>query len=421
MQLAGKGAREAGARLDVEAVLEGTLTGGPSRPRVVAELVRVSDENTLWSGSFDVSSSGSPPFRDSLTRAIANAMRVRLAPRSGAVSVPARGTADDQAYDLFLRGEYHRRRYDLRTAVSFLERSVARDSMFGRAWASLGASYAILPFDGVSSPDSARTLATRSIDRALAIDAALPSTQFARGVLLFSNLRFAEAADAFRRVIAREPDNAEARTYLAGHLGTLGRLDDAMAEVLRARDLDPLSTDVLITVQYLLYAARRFREAVDATPAILAVDPNSTFAYLNVGVAYAFLGRPDSAVAAVDRALKIDPHSFGNRSWAMFVYAAAGRWASADEQRRLARREPGNSPNYPRAFAEVVAGNTDSAIVALERGIRGREPLFGNIFFSCDPIFDPLKSSSRFRALMGEVGANICPPTSRWPIPSRPR
>ena len=110
----------------------------------------------------------------------------------------------------------------------------------------------------------------------------------------------------------------------------------------------------------------------------------------------------------------------GVRSQAIFAYAAAGRWRDADEQRRLALAPGGNSPNYYTAVSAIIYGDTDTAMAAMERGVRAREPLWNTIFIACEPMFAPLRTRPRFIALMKELGATMCAPDDRWPIRRRP-
>ncbi|MEO6525197.1 MAG: protein kinase, partial [Gemmatimonadaceae bacterium] len=420
--LRGKSARDAGAKLDVGAVLEGSLSRSGERIRVTAELVRVADENTLWSGSFDRLATELPAVQDSILRAITRALEVRGdGPTAASGAGGARGTSDPEAYDLFLRGEFFRRRFDIPTAVHWLDRAVARDPSFARAHASLAAAYALLPLTGVTLGDSARRQAVKSVERALALAPSLPAVYVAQAQLeIFAGFRYDAAEHTIRKAIALDSADADARVWHAFALGYLGRLDDALAEARTAVRLDPLSTDAQIIVQALLTYRRQLPELVAATKAILELDPKSTIALGNLAQGYALGHRPDSAGLAADAILKIDAASYGVRSQVMFAYAAAGRWKDADEQRRLALEPGGNSPNYYTAVSSIIYGDMDTAMAAMERGIRAREPLWNTIFIACEPMFAPLRTRPRFVALIRELGATMCAPDDRWPITPRP-
>ena len=181
--------------------------------------------------------------------------------------------------------------------------------------------------------------------------------------------------------------------------------------------MSPDGLNALANIQ--LYKLQ-FQESIATSRALLDLDAKSLQAYGTLAETYALIGQPDSAVAAIETVLKIDPNSFFSRAVAMFVFASAGRWKDVDEQHRLAIRDAGNSPNFVEAVSGVIAGDVDAAVVAMERGVRAGEPWFNAIGLSCEPIFSPLRTRPRFVALMRELGAAICPPLERWPIKPRP-
>jgi serine/threonine-protein kinase len=410
--------QEVAAKLGVSEVVSGSVRQVGNRLHVTSELIRIADGNALWSLTFDTQDTSLATVQDSIARAAAGVLRERLSSgRPGSATVAsARGTSDFEAYNAFLKGEYHRRRYQLVEAIPLLRDAVARDPGFARAHASLGAAYATLPAMGIGSADSARVLATESVERALALDSTLVQTHIAKSALLLLDLRFREAESSARRAIALGPDEPEAYIVLSWALGDLGDVEGSLAAAQRARDLDPLSTDALIAIHYAHYMARRYRASIDAARQTIALDPRGTNGILILASDYSFLGKSDSAVAAAESALAIDPRAFGSRGIAMFTYAAAGRWADAARQRTLAEQEGGNSPNFNTMQADIIFGDLGGALEAAERSVRAREPLFSWFYIACDPMYDPLKAKPRFVALLKELGATPCAPEARWPI-----
>jgi serine/threonine-protein kinase len=419
-QLRGKSTRDAGAKLGVAAVLEGSLSRSGQRLRVTAELVRVADENTLWSGSFDRLATELPAVQDSIIRAVTMALKVRDGAAGSAPSVAgSRGTTDVEAYDSFLRGEFFRRRWDMPSAIPLLREAVAKDPSFARAHASLASAYAMLPLIGMTLADSARQQAAKSVERALALAPSLSAIYVAQAQLLIDDFRYIEAERTSKKAIELDSTDSGARAWHAFALGYLGLLDESMVEARNAVRLDPLSTDAQIMVQANLMYKHQLRELIASTKAILEIDPKSAIAYGNLAEGYALMGFPDSGGFAADAMLKIDDASYGVRAQSMFAYAAAGRWKDVDEQRRIALTVGGNSPNYYEAVSGIVSGNFDAAVAATERGVRAREPLFNTVWLACEPVFARLRSRPRFVALIKELGARMCAPDDRWPIKPR--
>jgi serine/threonine-protein kinase len=423
LRFAGKTAKEVGAELDVATVLQGSLTRGAGATRVVAELVRVRDDLVVWNRTFDLAATARPAFRDSLVRGIAAALHARTVPGGERVTAATvRGTADDFAFDLYLKGEYFRRQFDPTRAVALLRQAVDRDSMFARAHASLALAYAGLPMAGTALPADAVRRAQISAERALRLEPNASLAHLAKGMTLYvSELDFKSAETATAQAVAADTSNIEALVWHSFMLGALGRVDEAYAETLRAARLDPYSVDVLVFRQAIPVAMNRFRETIDMTPPILAVAPSSVIGQWNLALAYAFLGIRDSAVMVMEKVIRDANHELGVHAIATFMYAAAGQWERAAEQRALAYRHAGNSPNYARTIVAMAYGEYDAAMEALERGIAAKEPLFSTILITCEPTLAKLHSMPRFVAVAERLGARMCPPAEPWPIGPAPR
>ena len=411
---------EIGAKLGVTRVVEGSVRASANQLRVTTELVDVGDGSAVWSHTFDGPATSLATVKDSIVRAIAGALRLRLAQnRSETGPKATRGTADADAYALLLKGNYYRRRFVNREAAEFLQQAVTRDPRFARAWADLALMYAHMPGDGFSPTDSSLQLALKYSARALELDSTLVDAYTAQGFARVIIYRLPEADVAFQRALQLEPDNAEAIVGRASILILHGQFDQALEMLERARKEDPMSADLLVVIQNALLSVSRFREAIDATKPILDIDPNSSFALQNLAFAYAHLGKKDSATWAIDRALRVDSSSYGGPESAMFVFAATGQWDRVDQLRRRVEHQQGNSPHFAEFYLRLVNGDFDGAAESAERGVHAHEAMFGLVELGCDPSYDPLKTLPRYVALMKEIGVSICPAVRPWPISPR--
>jgi TolB-like protein/Tfp pilus assembly protein PilF/tRNA A-37 threonylcarbamoyl transferase component Bud32 len=411
---------EIGAKLGVSRVLQGSVRASANQLRVTAELVEVGDGSAVWSHTFDGAEASLATVKDSITRAIVGALRLRLTQdHSDAGPKPTRGTADAEAYALLLKGNYYRYRFANREAIDNFQQAVTRDPRFARAWADLALTYAQMPGDGVTPTDSALQLALKYSARALELDSTLVDAYSAQAFARMLIYRLPEADAAYQRALQLEPDNSEAINGHAQILIQRGKVDEALATLERARTQDPLSTYILVNIQYLLFSLGRLRESIDVTKAILDIDPNATFALQNLALAYANLGRKDSATWAIDRVLKADSSGSGAPESAMLVFAATGQWDRVDQLQRRVEHEKTNSPHFGEFHVRLVNGDFDGAVDAAERGLHAHEGMFGAVFLGCDPSFDPLKTRPRYVALMKEIGVAICPPVRLWPISPR--
>jgi serine/threonine-protein kinase len=423
-RLVGRSAREIGATLGVGAVLQGAVSGSASRLHVTAELVRASDESSLWSSTFDAPVNELVGIQDTIARAVTAALHLRGA----AVALDARGnaakrgTADAEAYNLFLQGRYANDVQQFDRAISLLRTAVGRDPNFARAHAYLAIAYAnsSTAID-VAAVDSVDRLAQASANRALALDSTTAEAYVAESFIELNEGRLAGGVKKLEHAIALDSTNADIRVPFALNLAQVGRLDEGLVQARRARDEDPVLPSALGVYSYLLEMAGRLQEALEQGKASLAVAPALPLAHQARGFQWAFAGAPDSALAELETAFQLDSTAWGGRSNLVFGYALTGRWSDAARQRALLDGEPmGASPHWPRMVADLAFGDHDAAMTALERGVAAREPYFAVFSIPCDPIFDPLKADPRFHKLMDRLEARACPSRYRWPIGSPP-
>jgi serine/threonine-protein kinase len=412
------------ATLHVETLLYGNVRRSGNRLRVWTQLVNASTEQPIWTATYDTTLADVFDLQDRLARSIVDTLRINLGGGSSgsSVALAPRGTSDLTAYDYYLKGHFYAVRQGLSTlrAIEYFTRAVERDPSFARAHAELAGQYTFLPILGIYSQDSALSLASRSAERALSLDPNNVEARAAKGMILYHRWRSSDAEEELRRALSIDSGNAGVRQAYSVVLGMNGRLEEGIAESRRALEYDPLTIDALVALTYFLTCARRFREAIDVAQRIFELDSTSIFGYSNLGITYAFAGRPDSALAAFETAYRLDPQLIGNGAFLAFGYGLVGRRADVARQRAIEeRRGLGNSPNFLRTIMDLAAGDFDSALAAMERGVRNREPLFRGVTLGCDPTFDVLKSSPRFVALVRETDQRLCPAAPTYPIAAR--
>src|SRR5262249_13678266 len=153
-----------------------------------------------------------------------------------------------------------------------------------------------VPIEGIASRDSAMALANESLRKAQAIDSTLIEVYEARASIAVLNVELVEAATALGKAVALDSTDSRLMFEYSSALANLGRLDEALAVVRRARRADPLGIPALIGEQYYLLLEHRYREVLDLTPKIVAIDSLNIPALENAAEAYIFLGKPDSAL-----------------------------------------------------------------------------------------------------------------------------
>ncbi len=399
--------REVGRRLDVGAVLEGSVRKSGNRMRIAAQLVSAADGYQLWSQAYDRELTDVFAVQEEIARAIVAALRVKLGIAEGA-ALSSAPTKDLEAYDLYLKGRFawnQRTAAAITEAVNYLEQAVARDSGFARAWAALADAYILqVPYAGVSREETwpkARTAA----QRALALDSTLAEahTALAYGSMIYG-WDWVAAEASFRRAIAANPNYATAHHWYADFLAGRGRFEESAREMERAHALDPLSRIIGTELGWVYYLMHRNDEAEAQVRRTVALDPNYPHGSMVLGLVFIAKGRYAEAIQALQRGIELGGDYDIQYAALIFAHASAGDRATAlkllDEV--IERSKRGEFGPFTLAIAYSGLGEIDRGIAALHRAVDERDIFMPEIFF--DPLLDPLRKDPRFRKVEERMG-----------------
>jgi serine/threonine-protein kinase len=339
-------------------------------------------------------------------------------------SSASRGTPDQEAYDMYLKGRYYwllRGAENVTRAIDYYRKAVERDPRFARAYAGLSMAYEVLPNFEPDATDSLAALAMSSAQSAVTLDSTLGDAQLAMGLALDVRLRFREALVRYRKAVALDPGSETAHHWLGISLLNLGRTDEAIVELSRATQLDPLAPAPASALSTALLFARRYPESIVAAHRALGLDSTFAFAMWTLGAAQALNGQLDSAVGTLERGTRLHPDDSRLRGALVFAYAAAGRWPDAERVRALLQRPGGDLyGGIDAAFAEMVFGDREPLLRLLTSAEGQRRYEYPGGVLGCNPLLDPLRSDARFRAAMQSLGVEECSPAARWPIEGWP-
>jgi TolB-like protein/Tfp pilus assembly protein PilF len=280
--------REIGKKLNVTAVLEGSVRKDGNRLRVTAQLNGVTDGYHLWSETYERELKDVFAVQDEISRAIVNTLQLKLAnPSREANASPEK----IQAYELYLQGRYHWRRWrteGAEQAIHYFEAAIQKDPKYAAAYAGLAESYCWLGFFGALPPNEAMPRARQAAQKALALDDSLAEAHTALAyVKTLYEFDWPTAEREFKRAIQLNSGDADAHFgYGITYLAPLGRTDESVKEMQIALGLDPLSP---IEVTYLGLAyqfAGKRAEATAEYKKALELDPNFVEARLSLANCY---------------------------------------------------------------------------------------------------------------------------------------
>jgi tetratricopeptide (TPR) repeat protein len=221
------------------------------------------------------------------------------------------------------------------------------------------------------------------------------------------------AAAGFKRAIELNPNYPTAHQWYAFNLAALGRLDEALAEIRRAQELDPLSLIIKADVGEMLIWARQYDQAIAQCRKTMELDPGFTLGRFNLGLAYGYSGRHEAAVAELRQVIALAESGsglYGTVSYAHPVaglgdiYAASGRRAEARKIVDGLKIPAPQREVVPYEIAIIYAGlgEKDQALAWLEKAYEQHR--FGLLFLKLDPPFRGLQADPRFAALLRRVG-----------------
>ena len=231
------GIQQLGQQLNVGTLLEGSVRREGNALRITAQLIKVSDGYHLWSESYDRESKGIFAIENEIARAIAGALRRKLAGVK-------QGTSDVAAHDLYLQGRFYwnkRTREGIRKAIGFLEEATRRDPAYALAWNGLADALTLrVEYDGARR-DEVLPRAKEAARRALELDPSLGEAHASLGLIANAERDYPSAEAEYRTAIELSPNYALPHMWLGLVLMNDGRLDRAREEMERALQLDPLS------------------------------------------------------------------------------------------------------------------------------------------------------------------------------------
>jgi len=394
---------EIARELNVAGIVQGSVLRSGGRVRITAQLIRASPEEHLWAKSYERDMSDILVLQDEVARAIAEEIRVTLTVKEAALLKGSR-RVDPEAHDAYLRGRYYYNkgeREDLEKARGYFEVARAKDPGYAPPYAGLADYYSVLPFYSSARPDDVFPKAKELIQRALELDESLAE---AHGTLAYIRAYYdwdwAGAEREFQRSLALNPNDATMRHRYSRYLSSLGRMDEALAEMQKARELDPLSLIIKANVGVIYYFGRRNDDAIAELRAVLKEDPRFSTAHWGLGLALEQKQDYGHALAELDSAIALSGRGPNSLASLGHAYAVAGRRPEAEQVLRelRARAQKQKISGYHLALIELGLGRRVEALDALEQAFGERSTLL--TYLKMDPRFDDLRSEPRFAELI---------------------
>jgi serine/threonine protein kinase/tetratricopeptide (TPR) repeat protein len=399
--------RDIGRKLNVQALLEGSVRKAGNRVRITAQLINVGDGYHLWSERFDRDLADVFAIQDEISLAIVDRLKVKLL-GDRKEKMLRRYTQNLEAYDLYLKGRYHwnRRTPDaLNKAMAHFEQVVRKDPDYALVYAGLADCYSMLAQVRVFTPKEAFPKAKALAKKALEIDETLAEAHTALAFALFCfDWDWAGAEREFRRAIELNPNYATARQWFAMALAKLRRTREAIQEILKALELDPLSLIINTSAGFVYFYSGREDKAVEQAEKILDMDPTFLGAHTILALVNKRRGKRKEGLEGILKAsLFVGFLSQPEVAALLETYASSGwtdclrRWVEIMQS----KAEQGQVMYYYMASLYASLDDTEKAIECLERAYEEHDYNLDGLLVDDD--FEKLRSDPRFIAIIKKM------------------
>jgi serine/threonine protein kinase/Tfp pilus assembly protein PilF len=398
--------RRIGEILGVDAVLEGSVRKAANRLRINVQLVNATDGSQIWSQRYDRELHDVFAIQEDIAARIVASLKATLL--NGAMSVFANYKVSIQTYEFYLQGSYYLRQMSpmsLEVARGYFEKALQEDPTYGPAHAGMAHYYYQLAFYNMAQPREALSTARQYVLKSLELDDSLAESHRILGEILMDlEWDWSGAERESRAAIALSPGQASIRYSYMLLLLKLGRFAEARHQLDTALEYDPVAPYLNSALAGFHYYQRNCSPALDAARRTLELDPNHFEVHLIVGLTYIQQNNFTAAISAFEKTVELSGgHPLALASLA-YGFAVAQRCAEARallERLLLLASQTYVSPGY---ISSVYVGlaEHEEAFNWLDKACDARDPLL--TFAGILPTLDPLRSDSRFAALLRRVG-----------------
>jgi TolB-like protein/DNA-binding winged helix-turn-helix (wHTH) protein/Tfp pilus assembly protein PilF len=399
----------ASKKLEVQAFVTGQVRHSANGVVISVQLIDSATGATRWSGVFDTQVGGIFATEGEIAQRLAGTLAAH-AELAGLRSFSGPGTNDSLAYGAYMKARFfatNRNRVSLARAIEFLNRAIALDPGYGRAYAALAECYSLQGFYQYVPPAQAYPRAREAALKALSLDASLLEAHVALlSILTDYDWDWPAAEREFKATIAIDPNYAVAYQYYGYTLFAMGRGSEALVAMKHAAQIDPVSPSIQTTLAWGLYLLRLNQQAVEQCGKVLELYPDYVPAHQLLGLTYDQLGSHPQAMAELNRAQAIEASNAMTPLFIDYELARTGRRNDAVRNLETLETMEANSssafvPDYYLAAAWAAIGDKRKAESSLDRAFQAHSNWLIDLHY--DPRFDSLRSDKRFKELVDRI------------------
>lgn len=393
-------------RLNVEAVVSGSVLRSGNRVRITAALIRVASGQQLWAKTYERNLGDVLDLENEVARAIAGEVQAKVTAQEH-IRLARNRSVNGDAYDAYLKGRYYYNRFTVdgfSKSIEYFEQAIKLDSDYASAYAGLADALASLEQIGAAQPEDVHPKALEAATKALTMDDGLAEAHAAMASVRANDWERSTAEREAKRAIELNPGFPLAHLYYSNMLRHLGRREESIAEARRALELDPLSPLTNEELADAQLSARQYDAAIEQYKKTLDLYPNQAAPRDSLGWAYIYLGKFELGMDEIRKSIALYGEDPSISPEIAFIYGVTGRKSEAQTilNRLLSTSKKVPIAAHHFALIYVGMGKKDEAFAWLEKAYEQHSPMMA--WLEVDQRFDSLREEPRFQDLMRRVG-----------------
>lgn len=380
-------------------VLRGSLRTRGANNIVDAEIVDLRDGRQIWHAQYSGATDDLLGIEQRLSSDVEGFVRRATGAEQSNAKEHRATTVDPEAYREYLRGRHHWNKFTIdgfNTALEHFEKSIDLDPTYALAYAGLADAYALLGFYG-DAPDEVMPKARAAAQRAIDVDPLMGEGYTSLGIVLVTHdWKWAEGEAAMRKGVELNPRYASAHHAYAVYHGLVGRSEEALREIAKANELDPLSLAIYLDQAWVHYTRNEIQLAIDIVNKAVRHDPRSPLARYELAWDLDHAGRYAEAIDTYESALRLENKD--TSAMTLLRNALRDGGDTAYLRQHLALAAKAGEPHTTLAAIQLQLGDKDAAIDHLERAYEKRER--DMIYIKTSPTYAALRSDPRFQSLL---------------------
>jgi TolB-like protein/Flp pilus assembly protein TadD len=386
--------------LGVGGVVEGGVQREGNQVRISVQLIDARSERPIWAHTYVRDMRSVLSLQGEVAQTIAEEIRTNVTPQEQA-RITREPPVDPAAQDMYLHGILLREADDCKSAVDYFNRAINQNPNYAQAHSALASCYGRMGESGRMPYEEAFTRQKAEALKAIELDDTLSEAHAElANTAMTLNWDWPMAATEFRRALELNPNSATSHEKYAFYLVRTGHLPEALAEVQRSVDLDPVSGSTFHAEGFIYYFSRQYDQALGVTQTVRGLKINLPDWNFLTGDIYAEKGAYAESIREFIKSGD-GPYSLGHLGNA---YARAGQVDAAMKTISMLEnhlRKDGVG-RYEIALVYAGLGRKKEAFKWLEDSYTERD--VGLLYLNVDPLLDPLRSDPRFDDLIRRVG-----------------